>query len=155
MWRGATAPPAAPRRTFDMCDTITDTPPDGCYGLQCKDCKLYGTTLPKELIECSRLSGLSVKRLLAERDTSMDDESVPATISEHDDWIHVSANEPIRRTNNMDLMEKCEATCRQLITDIQDEKFVGALEREVSCMELLDGRRAKLTMKIDVDKRDG
>jgi len=36
--------------------------PDGCYGLQCKDCKLRRSENLAEQIECQRLCDLATKR---------------------------------------------------------------------------------------------
>ncbi len=50
--------------------------------------------------------------------------------------------------------EQLKTTFEQLIRDTLEDQHACAYEREVSCIELLDGRKAQVTLKIDTDSDD-
>lgn len=50
--------------------------------------------------------------------------------------------------------EQFKETFARLIGDARDDQYADSYERDVSIIELLDGRRAKVTMKLDTDDRE-
>lgn len=48
--------------------------------------------------------------------------------------------------------EQLKSTFVRLLQDLQDDQFADASEREVACIELADGRQAKVVLKIDTDE---
>ncbi len=49
-------------------------------------------------------------------------------------------------------VKELESTYIRLIRDLQDDQFANASERVATCIELADGRRAQVTMKIETDE---
>jgi len=50
--------------------------------------------------------------------------------------------------------EQLKTTFARLIKDARDDLYACAYEREVACIELINGRRAQVTLKIETDEDD-